>query len=396
MKDVLDVWFDSGITSLIVLKDNEFPSDVYLEGSDQHRGWFNASLMVSIALKGEPPYKSVITHGWVLDEQGRAMHKSLGNVIMPSEIVNKYGAELLRLWVAQSDYTKDVRLGKEILQRLVEAYRKIRNTIRFMLANLHDFNPEKNLLSYNDLLDIDKYILWKFENLKREVKKHYDNYEFFKIYQKVYNFCISDLSSFWLDITKDRLYTWYYDSIGRRSAQSVIYMILKEFLIILSPILSFTTEEAWSYLPGKKEESVFLENYPSENENWFSFKFYKDYEIIYHLREKVNKLIEEMRNKNIISDRLEGKISLIPKNEELKQIIEKHKEELAEIFVVSQVDIGKHFSDGVSVSFEDIDLFGKHADGQKCQRCWMWHVDIKEGLCPKCRLNLSKYEDSLA
>lgn len=391
-QDILDVWFDSGISYIVVSEKYglPWPSDVYLEGSDQHRGWFNASLMLGTAYCGSAPYKNVITHGWVVDEEGKAMHKSLGNVILPEEVISKYGADILRLWVASSDYTEDVRLGEEILTRLVDSYRKIRNTFRFMLGNLYDWDESKRV-KYEDLIPLEKYMLAKWNQVKRTIEDAYDNFYFYKVYHTLYNFIVVDLSAFYLDVLKDRLYTWGADTPGRRSAQFVIYEILKELLIVISPILSFTAEEAWGYLPGNKEESVFLADWPSINPIYDNEEILRDFEVLLDVRDKVLLLIERARkDEKILSDRLEAKVLINADNREVFNVLRKYESYLGELFIVSQVSLnGKAQGDFVFQDFEGIKISVEHASGKKCERCWIWHQKVGEdpehpGLCPKC------------
>ncbi len=392
--DILDVWFDSGASNLTVLKESRglrWPAELYLEGSDQHRGWFNASLTLGVAKRGRAPFKAVVTHGWVLDEQGRTMHKSLGNVIHPEEITEKYGADIMRLWVASTDYTEDVKLGKEILQRLVDSYRKIRNTYRFLLGNLYDFNPKDNALKYEDLLPLDKFMLHRLETLKREIDGYFDDFETHKVYHRYFNFVVVDVSAFYLDVLKDRLYTWGKDSKGRRSAQTVLYEILKTLLITFSPILSFTTEEAYQYLPGREEESVFLEDWPENHDEWLNEELASEFEKLLGVRDAVLVALEIARKeKKIISDRLEARVLVYVNKEDIRRVLEKYKDLLAELFIVSQVVIEEDKPEAeVVYENEGIAVGVTHAKGKKCARCWIWHEDVGKDpeypdLCPKC------------
>ncbi len=389
--DILDVWFDSGISYIVVSEKWKmpWPSDVYLEGSDQHRGWFNASLVLGTAFVGSAPYKNVITHGWVVDEEGKAMHKSLGNVIAPEEIIGKYGADILRLWVVSSDYTDDVRLGPEILTRLVDSYRKIRNTIRFMLGNLYDWDESKRV-SYEDLLPIEKYILGKWNEVKQSVDESYDTYYFYKVYHTLFNFLVVDLSAFYLDVLKDRLYTWGKDSHGRRSAQTAIYDILKELLVILHPLIPFTTEEAWEYLPGEKEESVFLVNWPESNPLYSNQEVMKDFDLLMNVRDKVLQVMERARkDERIISDRLEARVAIKTEDAALSSVLSRYQRYLEELFIVSQVILGDDDAPGITEAFDGVAVSVSHARGKKCQRCWIWHEETGKNprhpsLCPKC------------
>ena len=260
-EDILDVWFDSGVSFATVVEKRDnlgYPADLYLEGSDQHRGWFQSSLLTSIGTRTLAPYKAVLTHGFVVDASGRKMSKSLGNVMAPQEVIKKYGAEVLRLWVAAEDYREDIRISEEILLRLSEAYRRIRNTFRFILGNLYDFDPAKDMVEYDKLTELDRLTLHRLETLRRKVTGAYEAFEFHAIYHSVHNFCSVDLSAFYLDIVKDRLYTEKADSLERRSSQTVMYHVLDHLLRLLSPVLVFTTDEAWGFLPGKKKKASTL------------------------------------------------------------------------------------------------------------------------------------------
>ena len=387
--NILDVWFDSGVSSFAVLEPRKlkWPSDVYLEGPDQHRGWFNAAMMIGMAHRGRPPYRTVVTHGWVLDEKGLSMHKSLGNVIHPSEIINKYGAEILRLWASFGDYTEDMRLGKEILARIVDSYRKIRNTIRFMLGNLYDFDYEKDKVELGDIFPHDRYVLHRWEEIKRKVKNYYDNYEFHKVLHTLYRFVVVDLSSFFLDYTKDRLYTWGRDSRGRRSAQTVIYLILDEFLRVISPIATFTAYEAYKFFNKKnKKDAVFLELWPENRDEYLNEEIAKDFEVLMQIRDRVLHAIEVARkDKKLINDRLEARVNIEAKNDGTKSLLEKYRVYLPEFFIVSQVELFMEPDGGHEEEDDLVKVKVFHARGEKCPRCWIWSEDIKDGLCPKCR-----------
>ncbi|MCS7244952.1 MAG: isoleucine--tRNA ligase [candidate division WOR-3 bacterium] len=383
--DILDVWFDSGATGLIVLQTSEylrFPADMYLEGSDQHRGWFNASLILSVAVKDEPPYKVVITHGWTLDEKGRAMHKSLGNVISPLEVVDKYGADVLRLWVNSNDWSEDIRLGNEILSRIIDAYRKIRNTYRYMLSNLYDFSKDE-IISYEDLLIIDKYILHRYAKVIEEIEKYYESFETHKVFRTYYEFINDELSAFYLDIVKDRLYTYKANSLERKSAQSVIYIMLKGLLVAFSPILSHTCEEAYQHLPFKDFESVFLESFPKIKTTWINEKIEKDFEKLLKLRESAFIVLEKARQNSLIGSNLDA-LLYIDTEEEFYKAYEK---ELKEILGISQL----RFSKGGDI-YNELNGFRigvSHALGRKCQRCWMWFEDLEDEICKKCKNAIS-------
>ncbi|MEO0261132.1 MAG: isoleucine--tRNA ligase [candidate division WOR-3 bacterium] len=385
--DILDVWIDSGLTSLIVLKERNlpWPSDVYIEGPDQHRGWFNASLVLSMALREKSPYKICITHGWTLDAEGRAMHKSLGNVIDPIEVCNKYGAEILRIWAASSEYTQDVRLSDEILNRNVEIYRKIRNTFRFILGNIYDFDPEKDKVHFEKMLPFDKYILSLLKIKREEWIKNYKNFEFHKFFKDYYTFCSDTLSSFYLDALKDRLYVSYSKGIERRSAQTALYIILKELLIFGSPILSFTCEEAYLKIPGKKEKSIFFEEI--KDYDFYDEEIFNDFEKIKNIRDVVLKALENVRQKGIIGSSLEANLYFDGEID----ILLKYKEYLKEIFIVSDVFFEKpsNFEENLYDENLKIEVFVKRAKGSKCIRCWMYSENLKkdedfDALCPRC------------
>ncbi len=391
--DILDVWFDSGATNLIVLSEKRglnWPADMFLEGSDQHRGWFNASLMLAVAQRGRAPYKTVVTHGWTLDEQGRAMHKSLGNVISPDEITDKYGADVLRLWVASSDYTEDVRLGPEILQRLVDAYRKIRNTFRFMLANLYDFDPDTDSVPYDELLPVDKYMLHKYSQFLESIESFYESYETHRLFHKFYNFTGQNLSAFYLDVLKDRLYTWAKTSIGRRSAQTTIYTILKGLLTVFSPVLSFTCEEAWQNLPGDHEESVFLSDWPLPDPKWNNPELAEEFDTLMRVRDLALVAIEVARkDEGLIQDRLEVDLHIHADDSVLKTL-EKYYKHLPELFIVSSVNLhNTPIIDSRTHEDDGIVVLVKRVEGKKCARCWMWSKEVGThseypDLCPKC------------
>jgi isoleucyl-tRNA synthetase len=302
--DILDVWFDSGVSHAAVVEADErlrWPAEMYLEGSDQHRGWFHSSLIASVGTRKRSPYSIVLTHGFVVDGQGKKMSKSLGNVISPEDIIKKNGAEILRLWVSAEDYRNDVRLSGEILNRLVDAYRKIRNTCRFLLGNLHDFDHRDYS---SDLLEIDRWALSRLQGLIEGVTRSYQNFNFHEVFHSIYQFCVVDMSSFYLDILKDRLYTFSAGSPERRAAQWSMYRILKSMTQLMAPILSFIAEEVWQFLPGDKEESVFLSTIPSKDDTLYDAELEKRWERLIEMREVVNKAIENKRAEKLIGNSL--------------------------------------------------------------------------------------------
>ncbi|MEN3044580.1 MAG: isoleucine--tRNA ligase [Candidatus Hydrothermales bacterium] len=389
-RDVLDVWIDSGVTSLVVLKNKNYPwpCDVFIEGPDQHRGWFNASLMISVAIEEKAPYKTVITHGWTLDEQGRAMHKSLGNVVSPLEVIEKYGSEILRVWTAFSEYTQDVRISDNILNLMVDSYRKIRNTYRFILGNLFDFDPKKNIVKIEDMLPLDRYMLIKTDELKEKIVEFYEEYAFHRAFHLYHKFCNVDLSSFYLDILKDRLYTFYFDSKERRSAQSALYYILLELLKMGAPILSFTCEEAYQNLKFKEKESIFHEILNKERKHKDE-NLLVEFDKIIRLRDVVLKLLEEIRTSKKIGSSLEAEVYLEGNDE----VLERYFEYLPEIFIVSLVGKGKPKNYEVSDKFEKLKIYVKRSEGAKCERCWRYLEEVKlnkNGVCKRCEEALIK------
>lgn len=385
-KDIMDVWFDSGSSFAGVLKrskDLVFPADMYLEGSDQHRGWFQTSLLLSIATEGIPPYKKVLTHGFVVDESGKKMSKSLGNVIDPQEIVNSLGADVLRLWVASSDFRSDIKVSKNILNQIVESYRKIRNTIRFMLGNLYDFDPNINSVPIEDLTILDRWVLWEWDKLLDRLRLAYDEYEFHTIFHGVHGFCVNQLSSFYLDVIKDRLYVELPNSHKRRSAQTTLYLLLKDILRVLAPIMVHTSEEAWQYLPGDKEISVHLEDWPSKISVRLSDEEIKMWEYFFKVREEVNKRLDESRQNKIIGNSLEAKLSLvIPR--EVYNFLTRFNGDLKELLLVSEIELLSSNDGEGSVEVNIIPL-----EYNKCQRCWVYSPTVGKNerypdLCERC------------
>ncbi|MEI8350511.1 MAG: isoleucine--tRNA ligase [Candidatus Omnitrophota bacterium] len=382
--DILDVWFESGASFFAVLKQNpqlQFPADMYLEGSDQHRGWFQVSLIPSVAKEQVSPFKTILTHGFVVDGEGKKMSKSIGNVIAPQEIIKKYGAEILRLWAACSDYSEDVKISEEILKQLVDIYRKVRNTIKFILGNLYDFNPEDYVFEYERLPELDRFMLSKTVRFYREVKSCYTQYSFYKVCQEVFNFCNLDLSSFYLDILKDRLYTLSPNSHERRSSQFVLSYMLGVLLKSIAPILSFTAEEAysmWSSAPGKKE-SIFVTEFSDEDHpEWLDEGLISRWEKIIELRGAVLKEIEKKREAQLVGSSLETEVFLSFKGESYtwyKDCVDM----LREIFIVS----------GVTVTEGEPTIRIERTNGKKCLRCWNYRSEVGSNqsfphLCDRC------------
>ncbi len=314
--DILDVWFDSGVSHAAVLESNPdlaWPADLYLEGSDQHRGWFHSSLLESIGTRGRAPYKTVLTHGYVVDGKGKKMSKSAGNVIAPQKIIDQSGAEILRLWVASENYREDIRISNEILNRLTEAYRKIRNTLRYLLGNLNDFDPAADSVNTEDLMEIDKYILHRFELLRDKIQKAFEDYEFHVFYHSFYNFCVVDLSAFYLDILKDRLYTYPKKSTGRLSGQTAMHALLNGMVRLMAPVLSFTAEETWSYMPpgSAEEKSVHMSSYPEPLNVEVDESFIRKWEILTELKSEVSKALELRRQEKVIGHSLDALVRLV-------------------------------------------------------------------------------------
>ena len=382
--DILDVWFDSGICHYVFKKKygiNTFPADVYLEGSDQHRGWFQTSLNSSICLDGKTPFKSLITHCYVNDAEGYKMSKSKGNAPNLENIIQQKGAEIVRLWVCSEDYSQDSQLIGEIFDRISETYRRFRNTIRFMLGNLFDFDPQKDLVTFSRMKDVDKWILGRMANLIQKTQIHYDNFLFHKIYQDLNVFFTTDLSALYLDILKDRLYTFKKEGLERRSAQSAIHLLLKNLLSLMSPITSFLSEEAYQYLPGKKEDSILLTDFPSVPTEWIQPKIQEHFNYWLKIREKIYSQMESMRKQKQIGSSLETRIILSLPKDFLLQF--KHlSDDLRELFIVSQIDLqpteGKEWK---------VDI--QKAQGEKCERCWNYSEKLNnQQICLKCISNL--------
>jgi isoleucyl-tRNA synthetase len=380
-QDIVDVWFDSGVSYAAVCEKDEkigSPVDMYLEGSDQHRGWFHSTLLCSVGTRGDAPYRSVLTHGFVVDGEGRKMSKSLGNTIAPQEIIDKYGAEVLRLWVSAQDYTNDIRISNEIVDRLVETYRKIRNTVRFILGNLSDFDPGKDAVRYADMLELDRYALHLLQDLTEKVRKAYADFEPYAIYQQVYNFCVVDMSAFYLDILKDRLYVYRKDSIDRRSAQTALFNILSSLTKLVAPILSFTAEEIWDYMPAfeGKEGSVHLSAMPVVEKNMKDDALAVKWEKILALKQEVSKTMEQARRDKIIGHPLDAVVKITADGETLA-FVESVKGFLKDVFIVSEVEVTK--GDGPFVESENFKQLGisvSKSTGVKCPRCWNYSKDV--------------------
>ena len=393
--DIMDVWFDSGVTHAAVLssgdwEEQRWPADLYLEGHDQYRGWFQSSLLTSVAWKGLAPYRAVCTHGWVVDADGEKQSKSLGNGVEPDEINNKYGADILRLWVASSDYHTDIRISDSILGQLSEVYRKIRNTARYMLGNLDGFVPDRDSVPDDQLLDLDKWALAKTDELLAKCRAAYDRLDFHIVYHSLYNFCTIDMSNFYLDVIKDRLYVEKADSIARRAAQTVMYRILVDLNLLIAPILCFTAEEIWSYAPKSDafdKESILFNEIPAPAAQ-ADESFMARWDKLIAIRDDVNKALEISRSQKEIGKSLEAKVILACEDEELYSFLLNEKDQLATIFIVSQVEIVEGMG-GLTGAVEDLSVAVAAAAGEKCERCWSIHESVGQNsehptLCARC------------
>jgi isoleucyl-tRNA synthetase len=402
-KDVLDVWFDSGSTNLSVLseKDGTWPADVYMEGPDQYRGWFHSSLLVAMGVKGRAPYREVVTHGWTLDEKGQPMSKSLGNVMEPNQIVAKWGADLLRVWVASQDYTTDVRLSEPMMQQLAEAYRKIRNTFRFALSNLFDFDPARDSVADSELWEMDAWMLRRTGTAIRECREWYDNFDFHRVYHRLHDFCSVDLSAFYFDVLKDRLYTFAPNNRGRRSAQTAAYRIASALLRLIAPSLVFTSEEVWKFLPhvAGEPESVHMALFPAaeEFERALDPERAKNWDRLLAVREEVLKALEPLRAAKTISANLEARVRLVAPGE-LAALLQKYRVYLPALFIVSQVELETGAGNSAaSAGIEGLEVRAERAHGKKCERCWNYSIHVGENadyptFCERCVAALEEIE----
>ncbi len=386
--NILDVWFDSGVSQAAVLEtrqDQHWPAEMYLEGSDQHRGWFHSSLLAAVGTKGRAPYKEVLTHGFVVDGEGRKMSKSLGNVIAPQEVMSTHGAEILRLWVAAEDYRDDVRLSPEILTRLVEGYRRIRNTCRYLLGNLYDFDPRTDLLPRETLLEIDQFILHRLQKMTLRLLRAYEKYEFHILFHTLHNFCAVDLSSLYLDVLKDRVYISGAASRERRAAQTAMYLILQNLTRLMAPVLSFTAEEVWGYIPrrGDEAESVHLTEFPGVDEAYVDEALAERWERVLRVRDEVLRALEEARKKKLIGNALEAKVEILA-GPSLSPFLHGCVKDLPTIFIVSAVELKPALPNGPELS-----VLVHRAPGRKCERCWTYREKIglsseHPTLCERC------------
>src|SRR5262252_4312334 len=405
--DILDVWFDAGSSHLAVLHGKEWPADVYLEGPDQYRGWFHSSLLIGVGVREKAPYRGVVTHGWTLDEQGRPMSKSLGNVVLPSEICEKWGADLLRLWVGSQEYQADVKMSERVMTQLSEAYRKIRNTFRFGLGNLFDFDPLRQALPGERMEEMDRWMLERTADLVKRCREWYASYEFHRIYHAIHDFCVVDLSAFYYDVLKDRLYTKAANNTARRSGQTAIWKITSALVRLAAPLLTFTAEEIWKHLPkgAGEPESVHIALFPEQTELRTGLVADKinTWELLARVRGEVLKALEFARNeKKLINSNLEAKV-LLNADLELKAKLKHYLPQLPGLFIVSQVEL---LTAGGSADFRSeavpgLEVTVQRADGKKCERCWNYSTHVGENsrypaICERCSAAIAEIEGGKA
>ena len=389
--DIMDVWFDSGVTWRAVVEKRSqqlghTPVDMYLEGSDQHRGWFQSSLLTSIATQGKAPYKSVLTHGFVFGEDGRKMSKSLGNYIRPDDIIKNYGADILRLWAASVDYRNDTKIGDNIVKQLAEIFKKTRNTSRFLLGNLFDFDPAVDYVEYKDLKNIDKFALHKLNQLIAQVTEAFNNYEFYKYFQQLQNFAAVDLSSFYLDIVKDRLYTAGKKSLSRRACQTVLYEISQTLVRLLVPVMPHQAEDIWMSVPKCQKdglESILLSDWPTVHTDWNNGGVEKDFEKILKAREVVTRAIEPLRAEKQVGSSLEVAVYVKSGDD---AVLRANADELCNIFITSQAYVTDSAPTDVlnEHTEEDFTVWVTKAEGDKCARCWKYRKLNSDGICDEC------------
>ena len=379
--DIMDVWFDSGSSHMAVLKERPelaWPADLYLEGSDQHRGWFNSSLCTGVALEGKAPYKAVLTHGFLVDEQGRKQSKSMGNVVDPLKVIDQMGADILRLWVSSADYRNDLASSQGIMKQVSEAYRKIRNTMRYLLGNIYDYDHVRDAQGYKNLLEIDRWALDRLARLIDKVTEAFENYEFHTAYHALHRFCTVEMSAFYLDIIKDRLYCEKADSPARRSGQQAVWEILNALTGLMTPILSFTAEEIWQYLPQSKDVPfALLGSWPQKREEWLDESLAGRWDKLIAVRDEALKALEAARADKVIGHSLDAKVTLRANKNDYVWLTD-YEKFLADLLIVSQTELLLVDEEGLSAEVAK-------ADGEKCQRCWIYHHELNEdGLCPRC------------
>ena len=392
--DIMDVWFDSGSSHAAVCKTRPelaWPADMYLEGSDRHRGWFQSSLLTSVATEGKAPYRAVLTHGYVVDGEGRKMSKSVGNTVAPQEVIAQYGADIIRLWAASSDYKADIRISKEILKQLSEVYRKIRNTIRYILGNTNDFNYETDKVEFKDMLELDRWALMHMQLLKKEVSAAYESYDFHVLYHAIHNFCSVEMSSYYLDILKDRLYAYKADSFERRSAQTAMYEIMLDLVVMIAPVLSFTMEEVWQFMkkPASMPESVFMMPWPECKEEYIDEALESKWDNFIEIRSEITRVLEGARRAKTIGHSLDAKVELHATGEALA-ILRSVEGDLATLLIVSQAKLVEGLAGGVEATGrEDLKVTVQAAEGEKCERCWIYSDTVGKDaehptVCARC------------
>jgi len=398
--DTLDVWFDSGVTHECVVNRREElqgPADLYLEGSDQHRGWFQSSLLTSVAMNGHAPYKECLTHGFTVDKDGKKMSKSLGNVVSPQQVMKTLGADIIRLWVAATDYRTEMTVSDEILKRTADAYRRMRNTLRFLLSNLNGFDPAQNMVAFDDMVALDRWAVDKAWQLQEDVTKAYADYNFHIIYQKVLNFCVADMGGFYLDVIKDRQYTMAPDSVGRRSCQTAMYHIAEAMVRWLAPVLSFTADEAWGFMPGARSDSVFLETWYDKLQPMDDPEVARTYwGMISDVRSAVSKQLEGMRKDGVIGSSLDAEVDLYC-DDDLRVELEKLGDELRFVLITSVARVHALADAGDNAresGIEGLKVAAVASGYEKCPRCWHHREDIGASadhpqLCGRCVENVA-------
>jgi isoleucyl-tRNA synthetase len=401
-EDILDVWIDSGSSFESVIRQRDvlrYPADCYIEGSDQHRGWFNSSIFLSVAKYGIAPFKSVVTHGFIRDGKGHKMSKSLGNVILPQEVIEQYGADILRLWVGSSDYRNDINVSLGILKQYTDSYKKIRNTLRFLLGNLSDYDPATDAVQREDLLEFDRWALSRLNNLIKTVQTNYDDFEFYKGVQAINRYIVSDLSNVYLDVLKDRLYVEGTKSLARRSGQTVMYEIMTALTLMLAPVLVFTAEEVYNYFPesARKFETVHALDWPEYNPDAVDLELEKKWRKLLEIKEKVNNTLEKSRTAGTVGHSLDAHCTLKTSSEEIYQLLESQKAMLERFFIVSQVRLEK--CDKTEAE-DGLDILVEHAKGEKCQRCWNYDEGTGSNekypnTCPRCADILEEFYPDL-
>lgn len=392
-EDIMDVWFDSGVSHAAVLEARSalhWPAELYLEGSDQFRGWFQSSLLTAVAARGNSPYRGVLTHGWVVDGEGRKMSKSMGNVISPEEIIEQYGADILRLWVSSADFTSEIHLSPGILKQLSETYRKIRNTCRFLLGNCNDFDPEKDGVDFAQLEEIDRWALHRLYGLTEKTKRAYKNYELHQVFHALHNFAVVDMSNLYLDIVKDRLYVPEQDSTSRRAAQTVLAEILRTLTLLISPVLSFTADEIWNSIPFKESESVFLKSWPELPAHYKNEELERRWDLLFQVKEEVNRALEEKRREKHLGNSLEAGVELFAGKELYEELLP-YESFLATLLIVSQSRLygpdRQPSEEALASSRLDLRMNVFKAEGEKCQRCWVYSPSVGDDhpeICGRC------------